>query len=338
MQCAHCGTVLPKDNMRFCDSCGTPVSSHPVHPEAASASTDDARSSPGSKPTTSQTISSQEKNSPVLREQIAQQPPAHPVRLHSPNHVPRPATRGETFSSPVHERTVDDLPTRPLAAQPPKPPKPPGVFPISAPTVQHAHEDEVALLDTVRLAASLPSMHHQPRIPLLVIAALLCQVVVGALSVWIVLFQPFSVPAITQPQQRFKATDLGLSLLYPSGWTSQVDRAKATVHFYDSSHTAAVMIIVKKAAAGNVTQYLQQQVKQLGMTGAKVGTPLSFAGATWKLMLGSVQLSGANYTEAVLATVHGKHLFTLIQWAPQSIYADEEKLVFSDLRSSLQFV
>jgi hypothetical protein len=74
------------------------------------------------------------------------------------------------------------------------------------------------------------------------------------------------------------------------------------------------------------------------MTGAKVGTPLSFAGARWQLVQGSVQKSGANYTETVLATVHGNHLLTLIQSAPQSIYADEEKLVFSGIRSSLEFV
>jgi hypothetical protein len=149
--------------------------------------------------------------------------------------------------------------------------------------------------------------------------------------------QPFSVPAITQPGQSFKDIGLGLSLLYPSGWITQVDRAKATVQFSDSSHTSEVIITVKNAATSDVIQYLQRQVVQSGLTGAKVGTPLSFAGVTWQLIQGSVQRSGANYTETLLATVHGNYLCTLIQLAPQSIYADEEKLVFSGMRSSLQF-
>jgi hypothetical protein len=173
---------------------------------------------------------------------------------------------------------------------------------------------------------------------LLIIAVVLCLVVVGGVGAWLVEFQPFSVPAITQPQQSFQDAPLGLSLLYPTGWTTQLDRAKATVHFSDSSHTAEVIITVKPANTSDMAQYLRQQAAQQGMTGVKAGSPLSFAGATWQVVQGSTRRSGANYTEAIVATVHAGHLFTLLQLAPQSIYAQEEQLVFSAMRSSLQFM
>jgi predicted nucleic acid-binding Zn-ribbon protein len=378
-KCTNCGAVLAKDGARFCNNCGMPVVSHSVHRESITASKDGTDSSPGNKPTAAPIASARGKSRPALREQIAQQPPARPVRLISPDKSPRSAAHGETFSVPAQEQKAEDLPTRPLDA--PQQGEDQAGPPLAGEhAAEYTYQDEVALLDTVHLTTSaqwnsmvpstpasplrqqtsiggvsshrrqetaadlpaspfLPLKQRKHRIPLLVIVALLCLLVVGGLGTWIAVSQPFSVPVVTQPQQNFKESSLGLSLLYPSGWMTQIDHAKATVHFYDSSHTSEVIIIVKDAAAaGNVAQYLQQQATQLGMTGAKVGTPLSFAGATWPLVQGSVQRSGANYTASVLATIHDNHLFTFIQLAPQSIYADEEKLIFSAMRSSLQFM
>ncbi len=376
--CTNCRAVLPRDDARFCNNCGMQLAPRLAHPGSVATSKSSTDDSPGNKPATTQTPFVQEKNRPALREQIAQQPPARPVRLVSPDKSPPPPPGG-SFSASLQDPKVENLPTRRLA---PQPPERPGTSSTAGYAAQHTYQDEIASLDTAHLGTSaqsspvlpfapassvrqqmslgevrseqghqmqesvmthpaspfLSSARRSRRIWLLVIIALLCLLVASGLGTWIVVSQPFSVPAVTQPQQSFKDSGLRLSLLYPSGWMTQIDRAKATVHFYDSSHTSEIIIIVKDAGASSVAQYLQQQVVQLGMTGAKVGTPLSFAEETWQLVRGSVQRNGANYTESVLATVHGNHLFTFIQLAPQSIYAEEESLVFSGMRSSLHLV
>ncbi|MFL5591118.1 MAG: zinc ribbon domain-containing protein [Ktedonobacteraceae bacterium] len=182
-----------------------------------------------------------------------------------------------------------------------------------------------------------PKPHRKSRKPL-VLVSLLLLVLVGGVGAWVVVWQPFSVPGITQPQQNFKDTRLGFSLLYPGGWRFQVDQGKTTTHFYDSSHTAQVNIVVGFANGGDLGRYLQQEASQLGMTGQKKGSPLSFAGASWQQIQGSVLESGASYTETVIVTVHNQHLFTILLLAPQITYAQEDQLVFSSMRSSFQFV
>ena len=182
-----------------------------------------------------------------------------------------------------------------------------------------------------------PKPHRKSRKPL-VLVSLLLLILVGGVGAWVVVWQPFSVPGITQTQQNFKDTRLGFSLLYPGGWRFQVDQGKATTHFYDSSHTAQVNIVVGVANGGDLGQYLQREASQLGMTGQKNGSPLSFAGASWQQIQGSVLEGGASYTETVIVTVHNQHLFTMLLLAPQITYAQEDQLVFSSMRSSFQFV
>jgi hypothetical protein len=163
-------------------------------------------------------------------------------------------------------------------------------------------------------------------------------ILVGGVGAWVVVWQPFAVPGITQPQQNFKDARLGFSLLYPGGWRFQVDQGKGTAHFYDSSHTAQVNIVVGFANGGDLGRYVQQEASQQGMTGQKIGSPLSFAGASWQQIQGSVLEGGASYTETVIVTVHNQHLFTILLLAPQITYAQEDQLVFSSMRSSFQFV
>ena len=182
-----------------------------------------------------------------------------------------------------------------------------------------------------------PKPHRKSRKPL-VLVSLLLLILVGGVGAWVVVWQPFSVPGITQPQQNFKDARLGFSLLYPSGWRFQVDQGKATTHFYDSSHTAQVNIVVGFANGGDLGQYLEQEASQLGMTGQKKVSPLSFAGESWQQIQGSVLEGGASYTETVIVTVHNQHLFTILLLAPQITYAQEDQLVFSSMRSSFQFV
>src|SRR5436305_646695 len=77
-----------------------------------------------------------------------------------------------------------------------------------------------------------PRLRRKSRKPLAIVLVLLVLlIVVGGVSAWVVVWQPFSVPGITQPQQSFKDTQLGFSLLYPNGWRFQVDQRKAIVHF-----------------------------------------------------------------------------------------------------------
>ena len=182
-----------------------------------------------------------------------------------------------------------------------------------------------------------PKPHRKSRKPL-VLVSLLLLILIGGVGAWVVVWQPFSVPGITQPQQNFKDTRLGFSLLYPGGWRFQVDQGKTTTHFYDSSHTAQVDIVVGFANGGDLGQYLQQEASHLGMTGQKKVSPLSFAGESWQQIQGSVLEGGASYTETVIVTVHNQHLFTILLLAPQITYAQEDQLVFSSMRSSFQFV
>ena len=169
------------------------------------------------------------------------------------------------------------------------------------------------------------------------LVSLLLLVILGGVGAWVILYQPFSVASVTQPQQNFRDTQLGLSLLYPNGWNVQVDHSKASVNFYDSSHTAQVTIVVASANGGDLGAYLQQEATQLGMTGQKTGPSLSFAGTSWQQLQGNVQQSGASYTETLLAAVHDTRLFAIMFLAPQPTYAQEDHIVFSGMRSSFQF-
>jgi hypothetical protein len=74
------------------------------------------------------------------------------------------------------------------------------------------------------------------------------------------------------------------------------------------------------------------------MSGVKSVAPLSFAGASWQGLQGTVQQSGASYTCTIFATTHANHLVMLTQMAPQSVYDQEESVIFSALRQSLRFV
>jgi len=176
------------------------------------------------------------------------------------------------------------------------------------------------------------------RKPLVIIlVALLFLVIPGGLGAWIILYQPFSIPGITQPQKSFSNSQLGFSLLYPSGWQSQVDVGKETVHFYDSSQTAQVDIVVGAAPTGDTGAYLQQKANQLGLTGTK-NSSTSFGGATWQQTQGNILIKGASYTETLLATMHRNSVYTIMLMAPQTTYEQENQIVFSKMYASFQFL
>jgi len=201
--------------------------------------------------------------------------------------------------------------------------------PVSPPAAQFIPASALVMPITRR-----PAKRRKSFLPLAIALTFLLAIAFGG---WVVLYHPFSVASDSEPLQHFNDGTLGLSLQYPNAWTTKMERDKNTVHFFDSSQTAQVSIVAAGAATNDLAKYLQQQAAQVGMTGVKASSSLSFAGSTWQQVQGSVVISGANYSETILATVHGNHLYTWQQQAPQNVYADEERLVFSPMRASLQF-
>ncbi len=192
----------------------------------------------------------------------------------------------------------------------------------------------------VSLAASplaRPEHRKKNRRRLALVLGLLVILLAGAVAAWIMLFQPFTVPPITQTTRPFQNTDLGVSLHYPQGWTARVDKKNGAIYFYDDNHTDQVDIRAAVTDGQSIDQFISKQVALLGMTGQKTGTSLSFAGVSWQQVQGSVLQSGASYTAALLVTTHGDRYYAIIQLAPSTTFAQEDQLVFSGIRSSFQF-
>ncbi|GAC1378641.1 MAG: hypothetical protein NVS4B7_19050 [Ktedonobacteraceae bacterium] len=258
------------------------------------------------------------------------------VKVWMPEHTVPKASGGQWTSET--EEQLEDLPTRPLTTNFPDMLSQRNALPASPRKVQQPQYFPQALhTPPPQLSVSVAKPRKSRKPLAIVLFVLVLLVLFGSLSAWIVLMQPFSVASITQPQQSFKDTQLGVSLLYPSSWTSQVDRGKATVYMSDSSHTGQVNI-VDGSISGNPNQYIQQEASQLGMTGQKTKSPLSFAGTTWQQLQGTVQQKGASYTATLLVTTHNQHLYTIMLLAPQSAYTQEEQYVFIPMRSSFQFL
>ena len=210
---------------------------------------------------------------------------------------------------------------------------------ISGNTLQNQSRQPSPIQD-VRSASATPiapskaTRRQKSRVPFIVLLACLCILILGG-GAWIVLANPFAVPAVTQPLQSFKDTQLGVSLTYPSGWTTQ--KNATGVVLTDSSHTATVKLSATVTGSDAAT-YLQQQATKSGMTAIKTLGTASFAGATWQQLQGNIQQDGVNYTAYMFATAHGNQMYMLMQMAPQNVYADEENVVFSAMRNSFAFL
>jgi len=97
----------------------------------------------------------------------------------------------------------------------------PIVFP--QPQLPPAH----GLRQTPPASMAVPPVSHperKSRRGLVIVSILLFILVVGGLSAWIIIFQPFTVPEITNTTQPFQNTDLGVSLDYPQTWTAKADK------------------------------------------------------------------------------------------------------------------
>jgi hypothetical protein len=167
---------------------------------------------------------------------------------------------------------------------------------------------------------------------------LLGLLLVGGLSAWIVVYQPFAIPVVTNTDQPFQNGALSISLRYPQGWAAHMDQKNGSVSFFDSSHTGQVTVVATDAN-GSIDQYIKKEAMQFGMTTGQANQPaLTFAGVSWQQVKGSVVQSGATYTAILLATEHNNHFYAFVQMAPPAAYNGEEQLVFSHMRSSFQFL
>jgi hypothetical protein len=181
-------------------------------------------------------------------------------------------------------------------------------------------------------------LERKSRRGLIFVFILLFILVGGGLSAWIIVFQPFTVPEITNTSQPFQNTDLGVSLDYPQKWTAKFDKKNEAVYFYDDNQTDQVNISAVATGGKSIDQYISIIAGSLGMTGQKAGASLTFAGVSWQQEQGSVLQSGATYTAVLLVTTHGGRYYAILQLAPAPTYAQEDQLVFSNLRSSFQFI
>ena len=186
-------------------------------------------------------------------------------------------------------------------------------------------------------ASTPPVRRRRRRWPIVVLLVVLLLGGLGALGAMMLLSQQSGNDPVIQAQVGFSDPQLGIALLYPNGWQKQVDAGKSTAHFYASNHIGQVDIMVT-TSSGTVMQALQQQATKMGMSAVKAGATLTFAGASWQQMQGTMQQSGASYTDTLLATMHGSQLFMIVQQAPQNNYADWEKEFFVPMRSSLKFL
>lgn len=270
------------------------------------------------------------------REQIAQQSTSFmsPVtNLPVVPSEPRPTPFLGISEQPTSVHPVPLLPTVPptpaLYSVPPTPI--PASVPVSSQPSVEVGPSSLSPLLSPRNARRGPA-------PLVLLGVVILALIIAGVA-WVTIAQPFNVPAVTRPLQDYRDTHVGVALSYPSDWT--ITHTASSVLFSDSSQTAQTtiaMLAASDAPNGNIATYLQQQAAKLNMSGAKTITQVSFAGTTWQKIQGSVQKNGVNDTETLFATVHNNHLYVLTQSAPQTVYADEETLIFSKMRASLQLL
>lgn len=260
---------------------------------------------------------------------IPSDPPAARGGLPSPNSQP-----GQTF----HPASMTAPPQGPLSspgntAFQPQPPvvqqRPPTFTPATPPPVSPRSATE---------ADAAPDRPRKKRVSPLRVALLVVLVIVVGAGAFVFYYQSSSGGAIAQPYQAFQNSTLGIFLTYPQGWTSSLDRAQTSVHFADSSQTGQVTLSMSAPGAQSLTQYIDQEATQLGITAPQLEPTIMFGGTSWQQEQGSVVQKGVTYTLDLYATQHGAHIYTLIFMAPPPVYGRMERESFAPLRASFRFI
>jgi hypothetical protein len=248
---------------------------------------------------------------------------------------PSSPTTGKSFEQ--RERVPQEM------AQPSQRPalqKPVSALSISQPEIQPVREVRTppnTPLPSVAVSPRMARSRRKSRKPLIFILILSGLLLAGGLGTWIVVYRPFAVPAVTNTDQPFQNSTLGIALRYPQGWTAHFDPTKGSVSFNDSSHTGQVTVIAAPVN-GSIAQYIKKEAAQLGITDQTNQPSLTFAGASWQQVKGSLVQNGATYSAIQLVTEHKNRFYTIMQLAPPAAYNGEEQLVFSHVRSSFQFL
>jgi len=250
-------------------------------------------------------------------------------------HVAQPVNISPVIGKPIHQqRQAMQAPVAPRSPVMQRPVTP-MLFPQpQSPSAQPVRQTPPASMPVPPLAR--PKRNNRKL--LAIVFGLLFILLLGGVIAWVIVDQPFAVPEITKTTQTFQNSSLSVSLQYPQKWTKEVNNQNGTVNFYDDNHTDQVNITVVAPDNQSINQYMSKTASALGMTGQKTQSALSFAGASWQQVQGSVQQSGANYTVSLLVTMHGGRYYAILQLAPSSTYTLEEQLVFSKMRSSFQFL
>jgi len=300
-------------------------------------------------------------------EEVADEFPTNPLIASLPQNPPirdvSPSSATGFGNGTTHHDEIEDISTRPHVAQTVN------ISPVIGKPIhqqRQAMQALVAPVSPVMQRPVTPMLFPQPQFPsaqpvrqtppasmpvpplarpkrnnrklLALVFGLLFILLLGGVIAWVIVYQPFAVPEITKTTQTFQNTSLSVSLQYPQKWTKAVNNQNGTVNFYDDNHTDQVNITVVATDNQSINQYMSKTVSALGLTGQKTQSALSFAGASWQQVQGSVQQSGANYTVSLLVTMHGGRYYAILQLAPSSTYTLEEQLVFSKMRSSFQFL
>lgn len=208
-------------------------------------------------------------------------------------------------------------------------------LPVSLPGFQQAAPTITAGADK---SSPRQPARRKSKLRLVVVLVMLLLLVAGGLTYWIVAYQPFSVPAVTQTSLAFSNKTLGIALRYPQGWTAKLDQAHQTVSFFDANHTYPVTLSETASNGQSVDAFVKKEAAQLGLTAQKNLSSLAFGGTSWQQVQGTVLVSGATYTETLLVATHGGRFYVLALMAPATTYADADHLFFSILRSSFQFL
>ncbi|MEO7019992.1 MAG: hypothetical protein ABI234_07580 [Ktedonobacteraceae bacterium] len=188
----------------------------------------------------------------------------------------------------------------------------------------------------VRLSAAL-AKPRKKRYTGRILVVVLLLLLAGGVTFWAVQDQPFT-NQLAQTDQMYQNPSLGFSLHYPLDWKANVDQAHNVVHFADSSATGQVNLSRVTASGSTLDQFLSQQETQLGITGQKAGSAVTFAGESWQQVQGSVVQSGATYTITLYGTQHSGHFYALTCLTLPNVYPQMEHDNFALLRASFLFL
>jgi hypothetical protein len=171
--------------------------------------------------------------------------------------------------------------------------------------------------------------------PALVALLILLVLVVGG-SAFAIYYQ--STSGAAQAYQAFQNNTLGVALNYPQGWTSSLNKTQTSAHFADSTQTGQITLSMTATNGQQASQYLNQEITQLGINGQQAKPASTFGGANWQTVQGNVVQRGATYTIVLYVAQHGNNFYALAFMAPLPVYGQMDQENFAPLRSSFRFL